>query len=103
MSYTYFRTSVGSLCSILVALSFAGCATNFETGSEQAPDASFAHRSTFRFVPDKSHEAAEAVASGPDWHALIEQDILSALNAKRYRFFPNRQTDFLVAFHIVLV
>jgi Domain of unknown function (DUF4136) len=27
---------------------------------------------------------------------------LSALNAKGYRFFPNRQTDLLVAYHIVL-
>ena len=46
---------------------------------------------------------AEAVASGPDWRALISQDILAALNGKGYRFFPNRQTDLLVAFHIVLV
>ena len=76
--------------------------TKFETGSQQAPDANFARRSTFRFVPDKSHAAAEAVASGPDWRGLISQDILTALNAKGYRFFPNRQTDLLVAFHIVL-
>ncbi len=102
MSYTYFRSTVGTLCSIMVALSFAGCATKFETGSQQAPDANFARRSTFRFVPDKSHAAAEAVASGPDWRGLISQDILTALNAKGYRFFPNRQTDLLVAFHIVL-
>jgi hypothetical protein len=93
----------GSLCSVLVALSFAGCVTKFETGSEQTPGAKFAPRSTFRFVPDKSQEAAEAVASGPDWHAIIGQEILTALNAKGYRFFPNRQTNFLVAFHIVLV
>jgi hypothetical protein len=53
-------------------------------------------------VPDKSHAAAEAVASGPDWRGLISQDLLVALNAKGYRFFPNRQTDLLVAFHIVL-
>jgi Domain of unknown function (DUF4136) len=103
MSYMYFRWFVGTLCSILLALSFAGCVTKFETGSEQAPDANFARRSTFRFVPDKSQSAAEAVASGPDWRGLISQDILTALNAKKYRFFPNRQTDLLVAFHIVLV
>jgi hypothetical protein len=103
MSSTYFRSSVGTLCSIFFALSLAGCVTKFETGSEQAPDANFARRSTFRFVPDKSQAAAEAVANGPDWRALISQDILTELNAKRYRFFPNRQTDLLVAFHIVLV
>jgi hypothetical protein len=99
MSYTYFRFFVG----ILLALAFAGCVTKFETGSEQAPNASFARRSTFRFVPDKSQAAREAVSSGLDWRALISQDILAALNAKGYRFFPNRQTDLLVAFHIVLV
>ena len=102
MSYMYFRSLVGTLCGILLALSFAGCVTKFETGSEQAPDANFARRSTFRFVPDKSQAAAEAVASGPDWRGLISQDILTALNGKGYRFFPNRQTDLLVAFHIVL-
>jgi hypothetical protein len=99
----YLRSCVGTLCIVLVALSFAGCATTFQTGSELSPGASLAKRSTFRFVPDKSHEAAEAVASGPDWRAIIGQDILTELNAKGYRFFPNRATDLLVAFHIVLV
>jgi len=103
MSYTYFRSFVGTLCSILLAVSFTGCVTTFETGSQQAPDANFARSSTFRFVPDKSHAAAEAVSSGPDWRGLISEDILTALNGKGYRFFPNRQTDLLVAFHIVLV
>jgi hypothetical protein len=103
MSYRYFRSFLGTLCGVMLAVSFTGCVTNFETGSQQAPDANFARRSTFRFVPDKSHAAAEAVASGPDWRALISQDILAALNGKGYRFFPNRQTDLLVAFHIVLV
>lgn len=103
MSFTHFRSFVGTLCSMLVALSFAGCVTTFETGSQRAPDANFARRSTFRFVPDKSQAAAEAVASGPDWRGLISQDILTAMNTKGYRFFPNRQTDLLVAFHIVLV
>ena len=102
MSYTYFRSLVGALSGLFLALSLAGCVTKFETGSQQAPDASFARRSTFRFVPDKSRAAAEAVASGPDWRGLISQDILTALNGKGYRFFPNRQTDLLVAFHIVL-
>jgi hypothetical protein len=103
MSFMYLRSCVGTLCTVLVALSFAGCATTFETGSELSPGASLAKRSTFRFVPDKSHAAAEAVASGPDWRAIIGQDILTELNAKGYRFFPNRSTDLLVAFHIVLV
>jgi hypothetical protein len=103
MSYKYFRSCAGTLCTVLVALSFAGCATTFQTGSELSPGASLAKRSTFRFVPDKSQAAAEAVASGPDWRAIIGQDILTELNAKGYRFFPNRATDLLVAFHIVLV
>jgi hypothetical protein len=103
MTSKYLRFLVGTLCGILLAVSFAGCVTTFETGIQQAPDASFARRSTFRFVPDKSQAAAEAVVSGPDWRGLISQDILSALNGKGYRFFPNRQTDLLVAFHIVLV
>jgi hypothetical protein len=103
MSYMYLRSCLGTLCTVLVALSFAGCATSFQTGSELSPGSSLAKRSTFRFVPDKSHGAAEAVASGPDWRAIIGQDILAELNAKGYRFFPNRTTDLLVAFHIVLV
>jgi Domain of unknown function (DUF4136) len=103
MSYMYFRSGVGTLCTVLVALLFAGCVTKFETGSELSPGASLAKRSTFRFVADKSHAAAEAVANGPDWRGLIGQDILAELNAKGYRFFPNRTTDLLVAFHIVLV
>jgi hypothetical protein len=102
MSYMFFRSFMGASCGILLAVSFAGCVTKFETGSQQAPDANFARRSTFRFVPDKSQAAFEAVSSGPDWRGLISQDILTALNAKGYRLFPNRQTDLLVAFHIVL-
>ena len=102
MSIRSFRSFVDTLCSILLALSFAGCATKFETGSQQASNVNFARRSTFRFVPDKSQAAAEAVANGPDWRGVISQDILTVLNARGYRFFPNRQTDLLVAFHIVL-
>jgi Domain of unknown function (DUF4136) len=103
MSYKYLRSFVGTFCGILLAVSFAGCVTTFETGSKQAPDANFARRSTFRFVADKNQAAAEAVASGPDWRDLLSQDILAALNVKGYRFFPNRQTEMWVAFHIVLV
>ncbi|MBV8143046.1 MAG: DUF4136 domain-containing protein [Verrucomicrobia bacterium] len=103
MNLTCLRLFVSPLCGVLLALSFAGCATKFETSSEQASNADFTRRSTFRFVPDKSQSAAEAVgSSNPDWRGIISQDILKVLNAKGYRFFPNRQTDLLVAFHIVL-
>jgi hypothetical protein len=78
---------------------FAGsCAASVEHGTESAPGAVFAGRSTFRFLPDKSQPAV----TNPDWRGLISQDILAALNVKRYRFFPLRQTDLLVGFHIVL-
>src|SRR6202790_4029616 len=97
MSFMYFRSLANPLCSILLAVSFAGCVTTFETGSQLAPGANFARRSTFRFVPDKSQAAAEAVSSGPDWRALISQDILSALNVKLHRFFPESTTDLLQA------
>ncbi len=84
---------------MFVAL-FAGCATSIQTGNQPVPGASFARRSTFRFLPDKSREA---VSNTPYWRAEIGQDILSAMNARGYRFFPNRKTDLLVAYHIVLV
>jgi Domain of unknown function (DUF4136) len=99
---TYFRPLAYTLCSILFAALFSGCATQFETGNEQTPGADLSRRSTFRFVPDKSQEAAEAVTSSGYWRAAIGQDILAALNAKGYRFFPNRRTDLLVGYHIVL-
>ncbi len=88
-------------CSMLVLL-LTGCASGVRTASHQAPDANFAGRTTFRFVPDKSLTAAEAVSNSAYWRNQIGQDIVAALNAKGYRFFPTRQTDFLVAFHIVL-
>jgi hypothetical protein len=75
-----------------------GCSALLETGSQQAPDASFARRSTFRFLPDQS----APTATSNYWKAEIGQALLSALNSKGYRFFPNRQTDFLVASHLVL-
>jgi len=82
---------------------FGGCAAKIETGHQQASDASLARHSTFRFLPDKSREASEAVSNAAYWRGEIGQDILSAMNAKGYRFFPGRKTDLLVAFHIVLV
>jgi hypothetical protein len=75
-----------------------GCSALLETGSQQAPDASFARRSTFRFLPDPG----ALTATGNYWRAEIGQALLSALNSKGYRFFPSRQTDFLVVYHIVL-
>ncbi len=96
-----FSHHLVATCSMLV-LVFAGCASSVRTGSHQAPDANFAGRTTFRFVPDKSLAAAGAVSNSAYWREQIAQDIVAALNAKGYRFFPTRQTDFLVAFHIVL-
>ena len=103
MSYSHFRLFTGGLCCFLFTALFAGCATNIQTGNRQAPDASFARRSTFRFLPDKSREASEAVSNTSYWRGEIAQDILAAMNAKGYRFFPNRKTDLLIAYHIVLV
>ena len=71
-----------------------GCSALLETHSQQAPDASFARRSTFRFLPDQS----APTATSNYWRGEIGQALLSALNAKGYRFFPNRRTDFLVAY-----
>ena len=94
MTLSHFRL-------LLVTLGFcllSGCSALLETGSRQAPGASFARRSTFRFLPDKS----APTSTSNYWRGEIAQAVLSALNAKGYRFFPNRQTDFLVAYHIVL-
>jgi uncharacterized protein DUF4136 len=103
MSYSRFRLFTGGLCCFLFVALFAGCATRIQTGDRQAPNANFARRSTFRFLPDKSQAASEAVSNTSYWRGEIGQDLLSAMNAKGYRFFPNRKTDLLVAFHIVLV
>ena len=86
------------VCVGFIVLFVGGCATSVENGTESAPGAVFARRSTFRFLPDKSQPAA----TNPDWRGLISQDILATLNVKRYRFFPLRKTDLLVGFHIVL-
>jgi Domain of unknown function (DUF4136) len=93
MTLSPIRLILGISCSFL----FVGC-TTLETGSQQALDASFARRSTFRFSPDKS----APTATSNYWRGELGQDLLAALNAKGYRFFPNRQTDLLVAYHIVL-
>ena len=94
--------TLSNLRPVLVTLCFGlliGCSALLETGSQQAPDASFARRSTFRFLPDNS----APTSTSSYWRGEIGQAILSALNAKGYRFFPGRQKiDFLVAYHIVL-
>jgi hypothetical protein len=94
MTLSHFRPLLVTLCFCLLS----GCSALLETGSRQAPEASFARRSTFRFLPDKS----APTSTSNYWRVEIGQAVLSALNAKGYRFFPNRRTDFLVAYHIVL-
>ena len=51
---------------------------------------SFARRSTFRFVPDKSPGRRRSGRQRSGLAGIIGQDILAALNGKGYRFFPNR-------------
>src|SRR5215813_7901116 len=94
MNLSHLRPGLVTLCFGLLI----GCSALLETGSQQAPDASFARRSTFRFLPDNS----APTATSNYWRGEIDQALLSALNSKGYRFFPNRQTDFLVVYHIVL-
>jgi len=95
MTLPNFRLLLAISCSSLLV----GCSAIIESGSQQAPDAGFARRSTFRFLPDRG----PATAASNYWRGEIGQDLLSALNAKGYRFFPSRQkTDFIVAYHIVL-
>ena len=48
-------------------------------------------------MPQRKPSPAVQIGAG-----MISQDILAALNGKGYRFFPNRQTDLWVGFHIVL-
>jgi Domain of unknown function (DUF4136) len=91
-----------SACGFVLALALAGCASSSRTASHAASDASLAGRTTFRFVPDKSLVEAAAVSNSAYWRQQIGQDIVASLNAKGYRFFPTRQTDFLVAYHVVL-
>ena len=98
MSYFCIQRFAAIVCVCLIVLFIGGCAASAENGTEVAPGAVFAGRSTFRFLPDKSQPAV----TNPDWRGLISQNILATLNVKRYRFFPLRRTDLLVGFHIVL-
>jgi hypothetical protein len=99
MSHLGLKRLATIVCIGALLLSFAGCTTTIDSGTEPTPGAVFAGRSTFRFLPDKS-QADQTTAA---WRAVISQEILAALNIKRYRFFPLRKTDLLlVGFHIVL-
>lgn len=88
--------------SLACLLLFLASCTSIQTGSQTAPNAVLGRKSTFRFLPDRSMAAAAAVSNTAFWRGQIEQAILTELNRKGYRFFPNRQTDLLVAFHVVL-
>jgi hypothetical protein len=87
---SYFSVALFSL--------LASCANELKTGNVQLQNASLKGWNTFAFLPDST---APAPNTG-SWRALISQDILSSLNRKRYRYFINRRTDKLVAFHITL-
>jgi hypothetical protein len=98
MSHFTLQRSAGVLCATSFVLLILGCAQAPQSGSVKTPGAVFAGRSTFRFLPDKSQPAVTT----PDWRNIIGQEILYALNVKRYRFFPMKRTDLLVGYHIVL-
>jgi uncharacterized protein DUF4136 len=101
MIKSFYRTIVGASLGLLVLMLLISCAST-NSGSHLKPGATLAGRTTFRFLPDRTIDAAEAVSNRAYWRNAISQDIVAALNAKGYRFFPTRQTDFLVAYHIVL-
>jgi hypothetical protein len=98
MSHLTFQRSAGLVCAASFVLLILGCAAAPQSGNVQTPGAVFAGRSTFRFLPDASQPAA----TNPDWRSIIGQEILYAMNVKRYRFFPMKRTDLLVGYHIVL-
>ncbi|MGA8655284.1 MAG: DUF4136 domain-containing protein [Chthoniobacterales bacterium] len=101
MIKSFYRTIVDASLGLLALMLLVSCAST-NSGSHFEPGATLAGRTTFRFLPDRTIDAAEAVSNRAYWRNAISQDIVAALNAKGYRFFPTRQTDFLVAYHIVL-
>lgn len=101
MIKSFYRTIVDASLGLLLLMLLVSCAST-NSGSHFEPGATLAGRTTFRFLPDRTIDAAEAVSNRAYWRNAISQDIVAALNAKGYRFFPTRQTDFLVAYHIVL-
>ena len=88
MSYSIFRLFTGGLCGLLFVTLFAGCASQIQTGYRQAPSANFARRVTFRFLPDKSQEASEAVSNTSYWRGEIGQDILGGDEWEGISLFP---------------
>ncbi|HYY29891.1 MAG TPA: DUF4136 domain-containing protein [Chthoniobacterales bacterium] len=98
MSHLTFQRFAGVFCATSFVLLILGCAEAPQSGSVKMAGAVFAGRSTFRFLPDKSQPAVMTA----DWRNIIGQEILYAMNVKRYRFFPMKRTDLLVGYHIVL-
>jgi len=101
MIKSFRRIALGLSFWPFLLMLLVGCAST-NSGSHFEPGATLAGRTTFRFLPDRTIDASEAVSNRSYWRNTIAQNIASALNAKGYRFFPTRQTDFLVAYHIVL-
>jgi len=84
----------------------AGCSVlqpqTIESGSELGKGAKLAGFSTFRFLPNRVMAEAEAVSNTPYWYSQIGKEIAENLSAKGYRQVENGQSDFLVAYHVVL-
>ena len=92
---------------VFVCLSlFSGCSTTqaskIETGSKLIKDARLAGRTTFRFLPNRVMEAAEAVSNAPYWYSQIGKAIAQDLSRKGYRQVGGGKSDLLVAYHLVL-
>ena len=92
---------------VFVCLSlFSGCSTTqpskIETGSKLINDAKLAGRTTFRFLPNRVMEAAEAVSNAPYWYSQIGKAIAQGLSRKGYRQVGDAKSDLLVAYHLVL-
>jgi hypothetical protein len=83
---------------VALLILLAGCANQVRTSNIQVQGSSVAGWVTFTFLPDQT----PATAATGTWRALLAQDILVALNGKRYRYFVNRRTDMLIAYHVTL-
>jgi hypothetical protein len=92
---------------VFVCLSlFSGCSTaqaaKIETGSKLIKDARLAGRTSFRLLPNRVMEAAEAVSNSPYWYSQIGKAIAEGLSRKGYRQAGHAKADLLVAYHLVL-
>jgi len=96
------RTLLAFVCLSL----FSACSTTqpskIETGSKLSKDAKLAGRTTFRFLPNRVMEAAEAVSNAPYWYSQIGKVIAQDLSRKGYRQVGDAKADLLVAYHLVL-